>query len=106
VKAVTGALEKSVTIKKPTSGAVVPMGGTLVVEITNPYKASVNLEFSPKEGGTWAGSGAFTQTTKGTSTVVSSTKFKSGGVWTVRAFVPNVMSLGGGPSVDFVVGSP
>jgi hypothetical protein len=104
-RAVTGLLEKSLTIKKPTSGAVVAVGGAVAVEITNPYGATVSLEFSPK-GNTWAGSGAFTQTTKGTGVLVSGAKFKSTGPWTLRAYIPNVMPIGGGPSVDFVVGSP
>jgi len=104
-KAVTGLLEQSLTIKKPTSGAVVAAGAALAVEITNPYGATVSLEFSPK-GNTWAGSGAFTQTTKGSGVLVSGAKFTSTGTWTLRAYIANVTPLGGGPSVDFVVGSP
>ena len=97
-KAVVSVLKQSITIKKPTSGAVVPAGAPLGVAITNPYGATVNLLFT---GGTWAG---FTVTTKGTSVQVPSGKFTPG-IWTLRAEIAGVPTSAsdGGPSVNFLV---
>jgi hypothetical protein len=108
VKATVSAIEQSITIKKPTSGALIPSGAPLEVVITNPFGTTVNLFFSQKVG-SWAGSGAFTMTTKGTSVIVPSSKFPSIGFWTVRAWPAGMPGTPGtiqepGPRVDFIVG--
>jgi hypothetical protein len=107
-KAVVAALEKSITIKSPKAGQVHPLGAPLLVEITNPYKTNVAVTVSPK-GNTWAGSGAVTLTTTGTSVSIAQGQLATAGEWTVRAQAksPNTVSGSGGATVNFLVkGTP
>ena len=101
-RAVFSVLKQSITIKKPTSGAVVLKTAALGVVITNPYGATVNLDFLPSAPGGWAG---FTLTTKGTSAQVPAGKFMSTGIWTLRARLAGSPTTAGGgdPSVNFFV---
>jgi hypothetical protein len=100
-RAVFSVLKQSITITKPASGALAPKTAPLGVAITNPYKATVNLDFLPKAPGSWAG---FTLTTKGTSAQVPAGKFMSTGIWTLRArLAGSPTTAGGDPSVDFLV---
>jgi hypothetical protein len=84
-------LQKTITIKKPISGATVPAGSALLVEITNPSATTVNLHIHPK-GNTWA---AHIFKTTGTSLTVPGTIFSSTGLWTVRAQVEGAGSNSG-----------
>jgi hypothetical protein len=103
-KTMVAVIEKSISIKSPKTGQVHPLGAPLVVEITNPYGTTVSVTVSPK-GNTWAGSGAVTLTTKGTSVSIAQGKLAPAGDWTVRAQAqwPNAVAGSGGATVNFVV---
>jgi len=101
-KAAFSALEQSITIKNPTGATKIKVGAPLLIVITNPFKATVNLHVNVK--GNDFTPAAFVMQTNGTAVAVPAGKLVAAAVWTVRAQLASTSDISKpGPSVDFTV---